>query len=90
MEGAVNDRLDREALLDVDVRLCAELGRARMPLGDAVALAEGAVVDLDRETDEPVEIYVNGFRYGLGRLVLVEGEWAVRLEAVYPDVLASS
>ncbi len=90
MEGAVSTQLEREALLDVGVRVWAEIGRTRMPLGDAVALSSGAVVDLDRETEDPVEIYVNGFRYGVGRLVLVEGEWAVRLEAVYPDVLASS
>ena len=61
-----------------------------MPLGDAVALSAGAVVDLDRETDDPVELYVNGFRYGLGRLVLVEGEWAIRLESVHPDALPQS
>jgi flagellar motor switch protein FliN len=90
MEGAVSTHLDREALLDVGVRVWAEIGRTRMPLGDAVALSQGAVVDLDREPDEPVEFYVNGFRYGVGRLVLVEGEWAIRLEAVYPDALAAS
>jgi flagellar motor switch protein FliN/FliY len=84
----VTEHLDREALLDVGVRVWAEIGRARMPLGDAVALSQGAVVDLDRDPDDPVDVYVNGFRYGTGRLVLVEGEWAVRLEAVYPDALA--
>jgi flagellar motor switch protein FliN len=90
MEDAVSPNLEREALLDVGVRVWAEIGRARMPLGDAVALSQGAVVDLDRTPDEPVELYVNGFRYGVGRLVLVEGEWAVRLEAVYPQALTAA
>ena len=71
-----------EAMLDVDVRLWAELGRARMPLGDAVALSSGSVVDLDREPDEPVDVFVNGHRYATGRLVLVDGEWAVRIESI--------
>ena len=76
------DALTPDSLLDVSVRFCAELGRARMPIGDAVALSSGAIVDLDREPDEPVDIYVNGFHYGTGRIVLVDGEWAVRLETV--------
>ncbi len=71
-----------ESLLDVDVRLWAELGRARMPLGDAVALSSGSVVDLDREPHEPVDVFVNGHRYATGRLVLVDGEWAVRIESI--------
>ena len=71
-----------ESLLDVTVRFWAELGRARMPLGEAVALSSGEIVDLDREPEEPVDIYVNGFHYGTGRVVLVDGEWAVRLETV--------
>jgi flagellar motor switch protein FliN/FliY len=86
----VSEHLDHDALLDVGVRVWAEIGRARMPLGEAVALSQGAVVDLDREPEEPVDLYVNGFRYGTGRLVLVEGEWAVQLDAVYPDGVASS
>ena len=77
-----------DALLDVTVRFWAELGRAHMPLGDAVALSEGAIVDLDREPEEPVDVYVNGFHYGTGRLVLVDGEWAIRLDTVTcPDAL---
>ena len=43
MEGAVSPHLERETLLDVGVRVWAEIGRARMPLGDAVALSQGAV-----------------------------------------------
>ena len=76
------DALQPESLLDVSVRFCAELGRARMPIGEAVALSSGAIVDLDREPEEPVDIYVNGFHYGTARIVLVDGEWAVRLETV--------
>lgn len=71
-----------EDMLDVEVRVSAELGRARLPVGDVLDLSSGAVVDLDREADAPVDIYVNGLRFGSGRLVAVDGEWAVRLETV--------
>jgi flagellar motor switch protein FliN len=72
------------ALLDVELRLHAELGRARMPLAEAVGLPDGAVVDLDRAVEDPVDVYVNGRRFAAARLIVVEGEWAVRLEAIDP------
>jgi flagellar motor switch protein FliN/FliY len=74
--------LSADALLDVKVRVWAEIGRTRMPLADAVALGEGMLVDLDREHDQPVELYVNGLRLGSGRLVEVEGEWAFVVDEV--------
>ena len=74
--------LDAEALLDLRMRLSVELGRTRMPVARAVSLGAGAIVDLDREHDDPVEVYVNGLHFGTGRLLLVEGEWALRLETI--------
>ncbi len=80
-DGAALDRraLD-EALRDIRVRVWAELGRTHVPLGQAPALPAGAVVELDRKAEDPVDLYVNGLRFGSGRLVLTdEGEWALRL-----------
>jgi flagellar motor switch protein FliN/FliY len=74
--------LDADAMLDVTVRFWAELGRAKMPIGRAVALAEGAIVDLDHKADTPVDVYVNGTHFGTGRLILVDEEWALQLETV--------
>jgi flagellar motor switch protein FliN/FliY len=78
--------LGADAVLDVTVRFWAELGRAKMPIGRAVALAEGAIVDLDRKAEAPVDAYVNGTKFATGRLILVDGEWALQLETVHaPD-----
>ena len=72
-----------ELIRAVGLRVWAELGRARLPVGRAVGLAPGAVVELDRGVDEPLDLYVNGRRLALGRLLLTEdGEWAVRIESV--------
>jgi flagellar motor switch protein FliN/FliY len=61
----------------------AELGRTRVSLGVAPQLPPGAVLELDRKADDPVDLYVNGLRFASGRLVLTEeGEWALRLEEV--------
>ena len=71
-----------EHLLGVGVRFWAELGRAELPLAEAVALGTGAIVDLDREPSEPVDVYVNGTRFATARLLVVDGEWAIRLEEI--------
>jgi flagellar motor switch protein FliN/FliY len=72
-----------EALRDIRVRVWAELGRTRLPLGDAPEMPTGHVVELDRKADEPVDLYVNGLRFASGTLVLTDdGEWALRLAEV--------
>jgi len=79
-----HDGISGAAIRSIPVRVWAELGRTHMPVGRAVALAGGAVVDLDRAPDDPVDLYVNGRRFATGRLLLVEDEWAVRIESVLP------
>jgi flagellar motor switch protein FliN len=69
-----------DSLLDVNMRFWVELGRSRMPVANAVALSSGAIVDLDRAPEDPVDIYVNGRHFGVGRLLQLDGEWAVRVE----------
>jgi flagellar motor switch protein FliN/FliY len=70
-----------DALAGVRVRVWAELGRTKLPLGRALELPLGAVVDLDCATDAPVDLYVNGLRFAQGQLLVTdEGEWAVSLD----------
>jgi flagellar motor switch protein FliM len=66
----------------VPVRVWAELGRARLALSEVVALGVGAVVELDRRLEDPIDLYVNGLRLGHGELEIVDEEWAVRVDAV--------
>ena|SRR5690348_15584147 len=82
MSDVREETLGVEEILDVRVRFWAELGRVQMPIGQAVALSEGAIVDLDRKPEEPVDVYVNGTHFGTGRLIMVEGEWSLQLESV--------
>jgi flagellar motor switch protein FliN/FliY len=72
-----------ESLRGVPVRVWAELGRRQMPIGTLVGTPAGAVMELDRQADEPVDLYVNGMRFATARLVVSDdGEWAVRIESL--------
>src|SRR3954468_11038046 len=50
-------------LAGIPVRVWAELGRAQMPSAQIVGLPPGAVVELDRQADEAIDIFVNGMRF---------------------------
>jgi flagellar motor switch protein FliN len=72
-----------DALRDISVRVWAELGRMRMPSGRIVALPAGAVVELDRAVEAPIDLYADGMRFASGRLMITDdGSLAVRIESV--------
>jgi flagellar motor switch protein FliN/FliY len=73
----------QEALAETRLRVWAELGRTRLELGRALELPPGAVVDLDRSAESPVDLFVNGLRFAQGHLLVTDdGEWAVRIESI--------
>jgi flagellar motor switch protein FliN/FliY len=76
------EELEPGSLLDLGLRVWAEIGRSQMPAAAVVGMAEGAILDLDREPDEPADLFVNGRHFGTGRLILVDGEWALRVESL--------
>ena len=65
------------------VRVWAELGRARMPAGTSLDLPTGSVVELDREVEDPVDLYVDGLHFATGRLRVAEdGSLQLEVEQV--------
>jgi flagellar motor switch protein FliN/FliY len=81
----------KPSLAGIPVRVWAELGRARMPSAQVVGLPPGAVVELDRQADDPIDLYVNGTLFATGRLVVVDDtDWAVRIEHVLEKTQSSA
>jgi flagellar motor switch protein FliN/FliY len=81
----------RPSLAGIPVRVWAELGRARMASAAVVGLPSGAIVELDRQADDPIDLYVNGTLFATGRLVVVdETDWAVRIEHVLDQTKSSA
>jgi flagellar motor switch protein FliM len=70
----------RAILHSIFVRVWAELGRTHLPLGEALELAQGALVELDQGAEAPVELFANGLCFANGSLVVTgEGMWAVQV-----------
>ncbi len=68
-----------DLLLDVNLKLSVELGRTRLKFRDALNLAAGSVIELGRQTSEPVDIMVNGALLATGEVVVVDDHFAVRI-----------
>ena len=64
---------------DIDVRLTVELGRTEMPLRDVLALGEESVVMLDRLTDEPLDVMVNGKLIARGEVIAEGNRFGLRI-----------
>jgi flagellar motor switch protein FliN/FliY len=64
---------------DIDVRLTVELGRAQMSLRDVLELAEDSVVMLERLTDEPLDVMVNGKLIARGEVVAEGNRFGLRI-----------
>ncbi len=78
--------INLESLLDVPVTLSVEIGRTRLPIRDLVSLNQGSVVELDREVNEPLDLLVNGKLMARGEVVVVDGQFGLRLiEVVSPS-----
>jgi flagellar motor switch protein FliN len=57
-------------------------GRAQLPLKDVIKLTAGSIVELDRAVSEPVEIIVNNAVIAHGEVVVVEGNFGVRITQI--------
>lgn len=70
-----------ERMLGVPVRVWAELGRTHMPLGHALEMPPGTVVELDQSDEAPIELFAGGLPFAHGQLLVsAEGEWAVQVQ----------
>src|SRR5262249_58726244 len=68
-----------EAVLDVDLPLVVRFGRATMPLRALAVLGPGSVIDMGRSPDEPVELLVGDRLIARGEVVVVSGNYGVRI-----------
>lgn len=71
-----------DLLLDVEMPVSVSFGRAHIPLKEVLKLTSGSIVELNRTVTEPVEIIVNNCVIAKGEVVVVEGNYGVRIHQV--------
>jgi len=71
-----------ELLLDVELPVSVSFGRAALKLHDAIKLITGSLIELDRGLSDPVELLVNNCVIARGEVVVIEGNYGVRITEI--------
>ncbi len=71
-----------DLLLEVELPVSISFGHARMPLQDVLKLTAGSIVELNRSVNDPVELIVNNCVVAVGEVVVVEGNYGVRIQQI--------
>jgi flagellar motor switch protein FliN len=71
-----------ELLLDIELEASLRFGAREMPLGEILDLGPGDVVELDRHVADPVDLIVGDKIVARGEVVLVNGNFGLRVTEV--------
>jgi flagellar motor switch protein FliN len=75
-----------DVILDIDLPVVVRFGRTDLPLRTLTRLGPGSVIDLGRSPDEPVELMVSNRVVARGEVVIVGGNYGIRiLDVVSPS-----
>lgn len=79
---AVEGSKTLDLLLEVELPVSVSFGRAQLPLKDVLKLTTGSIVEMNRSVSEPVEVIVNNCVIARGEVVVVEGNYGVRIQQI--------
>ena len=80
LEGAIESKMD--LLCDIDLDATLRFGTREMNLHEVLELGPGTVVELDRHVAEPVDLVVGDRIVARGEVVVVSGNFALRVTEV--------
>lgn len=73
-------------ILDVKIEIKVRIGSKKMFLKDAINMDIGSVVELDRLLNEPLDILVDNKIIGHGDVVIVDGNFGIRVTDIVDSV----
>lgn len=71
-----------DLLLEVELPVSVSFGRAQLPLKDVLKLTSGSIVEMNRSISEPVEVIVNNCVIARGEVVVVGGNYGIRIQQI--------
>ena len=80
--AAAGGDINLDVVLDIPVTLSMEVGRSRISIRNLLQLNQGSVVELERSTGEPLDVYVNGTLVAHGEVVVINEKFGIRMTDV--------
>jgi len=71
-----------DLLLDLNLPISISFGKAHLPIKEVLQLTTGSIVELNRGVNEQVEVLVNERLIARGEVVVVDGNYGVRIQEI--------
>ncbi len=71
-----------DLLLDLEMPVSVSFGRTQVRIQNILKLTTGSIIEMDRSISEPVELIVNNCTIARGEVVVVDGNYGVRINQV--------
>jgi len=78
----LSDEAKLDVVLDMEMEAALHFGTSEVLLREVLALGPGDVVELDRQVGAPVDLVVGGRIVARGEVVVVKGNFALRVTEV--------
>lgn len=90
LQSEFNSELDIDPVMDIPIKLNANLGRVRIPVSDLLRLDSGSVLELDKDVGSPIDLYVNDQLVAKGEVILIDDKLGISILDIVSDPLAGS
>ena len=82
MSVTVESPANLDVVLDIPVKLSVELGSCQLPMRQVLELQAGSIVQLEKTTDAPVDVYVNHKLVARGEVVVLEDKLGIKVTEI--------
>jgi len=79
-----DEKVNLDLLMNVELAVTLRFGSRKLLLREVLDLIPGSVVDLDRQVQDPVDMLLDGRVIARGEVVVMEGNYGLRVTEVAP------
>lgn len=80
------DEFNQQLFGNIPVEVTVELGKAQLTLQEVLELNKGAIVELKRYAEEPLDLVVNGQLIAKGEVVAVDDKYGIKITKIVQSV----
>jgi flagellar motor switch protein FliN/FliY len=71
-----------DILLDMQAEITVTIGKIQMPIKKLLQLTPGSVVKLEKNIQEPVDLYINDSRFATGSIIVIEDSFGIKINDI--------
>jgi len=84
--GVAKEVANLDFILDIPLEISVELGRTRLLISELLQLGQGSVIELNKLSGDPVEIFVNQRLIARGEVVVVNEKFGIKMTDILNPV----